>query len=331
MNCQMALYELELRRSGLADERLYEGDPLVIDARVAIDDSIWRVVQLLASARPEARGRVVLHWEGWRRSELARSRAVALVEEATALTAESRLILKQVRAGQGRQAVPSAGHVATEGEVGRMRVGGGGAFRVFAVVRDAAVLDRLERVFTTAPDRQLVGVVADPDEALPLILAQAAHSVYIDVAESGADRLIARLGERWTGFIRPFTLGPEQTAVNGTTVVTFDDLAAVLESIYALKLEQGVESLTLDFQNLILDTLYQRGVDEAFLIMGYDGDVVFYAGRAARLGGLPYPPSAGLTEADVSHVIGRAYRREPVRSDDGRILAERFWIRLPRD
>jgi hypothetical protein len=54
--------------------------------------------------------------------------------------------------------------------------------------------------------------------------------------------------------------------------------------------------------------------------MGYDGDVIFYAGRAARLGGLPYPRPAGLTEADVSHVIGRAYRREPVSSGDGRIL-----------
>jgi hypothetical protein len=206
-----------------------------------------------------------------------------------------------------------------------------GAFRVFAVARDEAALQRLERLFAAAPDRELVGVAADPDAALPQILAQEVRSVYIDVAEDGADRLIARLKEGWGGFIRPFTLGPEQTVVNGMTIVTFDDLAGVLESIYALKLEQGVASLTLDFQNVILDTLYQRGVDEAFLIMGYDGDVVFYAGRVARLGGLPYPPPSGLTEADVSHVIGRAYRREAVRSDDGRILAERFWIRLPRD
>jgi hypothetical protein len=199
------------------------------------------------------------------------------------------------------------------------------------VVRDAAALRRLERVFAVAPDRELVGVASDPETALPLILARNVRSVYVDVGEKGAERLIAQLRQSWGGYIRSFTLEPEQTVVDGMIVVTFDDLASVLESMYDRKLEQGVASLSLEFQNVILDTLYRRHADEAFLIMGYDGDVIFYAGRMARLGGLPYPPPAGLTEADVSHVIGRAYRREPVRSDDGRILAECFWIRLTRD
>jgi hypothetical protein len=206
-----------------------------------------------------------------------------------------------------------------------------GTFRVFAVLRDAAALERLQRVFAIAPDRELVGVATDPRTALSPILSGHVRSVYVDVGEAGADRLIAQLRQSWGGFIRPFTLEAQQTVLDGMTIVAFDDLASVLESIYQLKLEQGVAALSLDFQNLILDTLYERHPDEAFLIMGYDGDVIFYAGRAARLGGLPYPPAAGLSEADVSHVIGRAYRREPVSSDDGRILAERFWIRLPRD
>jgi hypothetical protein len=211
------------------------------------------------------------------------------------------------------------------------RFAGTRTFRVFAVVRDAAALHRLERLFALAPDRELVGVAPDPRTAFSAILSRDVRSVYVDVDESGADQLIAQLRQSWAGFIRPFTRRPEQTVVDGMTVVAFADLASVLESIYELKLQQGVASLSLEFQNLILDTLYQRGPDEAFLIMGYDGDVIFYAGRAARLGGLPYPPPADLTESDVSHVIGRAYRREAVRSDDGRTLAERFWIRLPRD
>jgi hypothetical protein len=153
----------------------------------------------------------------------------------------------------------------------------------------------------------------------------------VDADERGADQLIAELRQSWNGFIRPFTRATEQTVLDGMIVPAFDDLASVLESIYELQLEQGVTSLSLGFQNLILDTLYQRHADEAFLIMAFDGDVIFYAGRAARLGGLPYPPPADLTEADVSHVIGRAYRREVVSSDDGRIRAECFWIRLPRD
>jgi hypothetical protein len=100
----MPLYELELRRNGLSDEeRLYCGEPFDLQTRVAIQDSVWRVIEISVSVRPDAHGRVLLLWEGWRRNEVARLRAIALVEEAAALQAQSRLILKRVRANQERR------------------------------------------------------------------------------------------------------------------------------------------------------------------------------------------------------------------------------------
>jgi PAS domain-containing protein len=204
-----------------------------------------------------------------------------------------------------------------------------GTFRVFAVLTDEAALERLERVFAVAPDRELVGVAADPTTAFAAIMAADASSVYIDVDEPGADELITQLRQDWIGYMRTFTLDAKQTVARGGPVVEFEELATVLEGIYELKLEQGVAWLSLACQNLILDSLYQRSMDEGFLIVSYDGEVIFYGPRAARFGGLTYPPPAGLTEADVSNVIGRAHRREPVKSDDGRVLAERFWIRAP--
>jgi hypothetical protein len=93
----MPLYELELLRPGLADsECLYEGEILRLDDVVAIEDAVWRVAEVSTPVEPSADGRLVLIWSGWRRSELARARAIDLVEESTALVNEARHILKRV-------------------------------------------------------------------------------------------------------------------------------------------------------------------------------------------------------------------------------------------
>ncbi len=201
-----------------------------------------------------------------------------------------------------------------------------GRFRSYAVVRDPRARGRLEQVFGAAPDRELVGVSRDARAAFPTILDARVQSVYVEVDVPRARELITRLRRSWDGRMRAFWTARERRVCGGVPVVPFDDVVAVLESMYVWT-ERA--PLSLDFQNLVLDTLYARPPQEGFVILAYDGRVVFYGPRAARAGGLPYPPPAGLSEADVDHLVGRAIRRDEVRSDNGRVLAERFWIRAP--
>jgi hypothetical protein len=204
--------------------------------------------------------------------------------------------------------------------------------RAFAVVRDEQARARLERIFRMAPDRELVGATDDAGAAYELIVAGDVQSAYVDVSVRGAHPLIKRLRRSWGGTVRPFAKEPGRSLKAGLPVLTLDTLAESLEMMYESHAEIPRARVPVEIQHLVLDSLYQRGPDEGFVILAYDGDVVFYGPRAARLGGLPYPPPAGLTEADVDQLVRRAHRHDVVTSDDGGIFAERFWIRVrPED
>ncbi len=200
--------------------------------------------------------------------------------------------------------------------------------RAFAVVRDGEAAARLERIFFRAPDRELVAVTASAGGAFDAIVAARVQSVYVQTEVRGTHALLKRLRRSWRGFIRAFCTSERRETKAGCPVVPFAELVSALEAMYPVDPEATPPSL--DFQNLVLDSLYLRERDGGFVILTYDGDVVFYGPQAAALGHLPYPPPPGLTEADVHQLIATAHRRDVVTSDDGRAFAERFWVR-PRD
>jgi hypothetical protein len=91
------LYELELRRPGRSgEERLYAGAALSIDAAVAIEGDVWRVATFAPPASSDAQGRLILEWAGLRRDEVARANAIALIEEATELIADSTALVNKL-------------------------------------------------------------------------------------------------------------------------------------------------------------------------------------------------------------------------------------------
>jgi hypothetical protein len=205
-----------------------------------------------------------------------------------------------------------------------------GTLRAFAVVRDREAAARLERIFRLAPDRELVRLSDSPGAAFDAIIHGDVQSVYVESELRGTHPFLKRLRRSWDGFIRAFSTRGARSTRAGCAVIPFDELAGALEGMYSGHLASGESPLSLDYQNLVLDSLYLRGPDEGFVILTYDGEVVFYGPRAARFSELPYPPAPGMTEADVHHLVGAAHRRDVVTSDDGRVFAERFWLRVGR-
>jgi hypothetical protein len=203
-----------------------------------------------------------------------------------------------------------------------------GTLRAFAVVRDREATARLERIFRLAPDRELVGVSQNPGTAFEAIATADVHSVYVETELRGTHPLLKRLRRVWSGTIRAFSTAGRRTMRAGCSVISFDELAGALDAMYSPQLAVGEPPVSLEYQNLVLDSLYLRRPDEGFVLLNYDGEVVFYGPRVARFAGLPYPPVTGMTEADVHHLVGAAHRRDVVTSDDGRAFAERFWVRI---